>query len=666
MKRFLRSFGVGSKNKLVLKWAGLVGVAVLCATLAQGAIDRLSLLTRVNQFVQDWEVASVFAPKQAQDSAIIIVAIDEPTLQQFTYRSPVDRKFVSDLLQQLESHSPAAIGMDLLLDQPTEAAKDAALRSTLAGMKVPLVVSYIQSAQTLTQAQQLFEDAMVPMRQRGLADLPTDQFDTARSVFPGAKLADGKYIPGFARALAAAVGVQTPAVEVPIIWHGQPQPTPTDPNPKPFRQISAVVAGLMPDSWFRNKIILVGSDVTLVDRHRTPFSTVISGDAGQLPGVVIQAHSLSQLLNGRKSPLVRWPVDFAISLLFALLGAVLGMWNAQLLGRISVAALLVIVLWGGAILLFHSAEIMIGLVAPAIAMVAAFSIQDSLGGRDARRQREFIQGAFSRYVSPKVVEQMVRDPARMSLEGERRLMTYLFSDIQGFTTLSEKMDSRDLARLLNGYLDGMTEIVMKHDGMVDKFIGDAVFAIFNAPIDLPDHAQKAVRCMLALDDFTEQFRRTQRDAGHPLGVTRIGVHTGVSVIGNFGSQARFTYTAQGDAVNTAARLEGINKYFGTRLCVSEATRLLCPSIAFRPVASVVLKGKTEAIDLWEPLRDGAYAPEFLEAYARAYEHLKEQRADAADLFAILSAAHPDDPCIMLHVSRLHHGAVGVKMVMTDK
>jgi adenylate cyclase len=664
--RLLRTFAAGQKNQLVLKLVGLVGVAVLCATLTQGAVDHLSLLTRINQFVQDWEVASVFAPKQAQDPAIIIVAIDEPTLQQFTYRSPVDRKFVSDLLQQLQSHSPAAIGLDLLLDQPTEAAKDAALRSTLAGMKVPLIVSYIQSAQTLTADQQSFEDAMVPMRQRGLADLPTDQFDTARSVFPGARLADGKYLLGFARALAAAVGVQTPAVEVPIIWRGQPPPTSTDHDPKPFRQISALVARLMPDSWFRNKIVLIGSDVTLVDRHRTPFSAIIPGDAGQLPGVVIQAHSLSQLLNGRKSPMVDWPIDFAITLSFALLGAALGMSHAQLLTRIFVAALLVMVLWGAGISLFHSADIMIGLFAPALALIAAFGVQDSLGGREARRQREFIQGAFSRYVSPKVVEQMVRDPSRMSLEGDRRLMTYLFSDIQDFTTLSEKMDSRDLARLLNGYLDGMTEIVMKHDGMVDKFIGDAVFAIFNAPIDLPDHAQKAVHCMLALDDFTERFRKAQSDAGHPLGVTRIGVHTGVSVIGNFGSQARFTYTAQGDAVNTAARLEGINKYFGTRLCVSDATRLLCPDIAFRPVASVVLKGKTEAIDLWEPLHARVYAPEFMEAYAYAYDHLKEQRADAADLFADLLAAHPNDPCVALHVNRLHRGAVGVKMVMTDK
>ncbi len=359
-------------------------------------------------------------------------------------------------------------------------------------------------------------------------------------------------------------------------------------------------------------------------------------------------------------------MDFAIVLIFSLLGAGLGLWNAPLSLRMSIAGLFVVLLWGGGILLFHFADFIIGLIAPVLGLVAAFGMQDALGGSDARRQREFIQGAFSRYVSPKVVEQMVRDPARMSLEGDRRLMTYLFTDIQDFTTMSEKMDSRDLAQLLNGYLDGMTEIVMKHDGMVDKFIGDAVFAIFNAPIDLPDHAQKAVRCMLALDDFTERYRKEQAAAGFALGVTRIGVHTGVAVIGNFGSQSRFTYTAQGDAVNTAARLEGINKYFGTRLCVSSATRILCPDIAFRPVASVVLKGKTEAIELWEPLHDGALAPDFVKAYGHAYDRLKGGEADAANLFDELLAIRPADPCVLLHVERLRRGITGVAMVMADK
>ena len=130
---------------------------------------------------------------------------------------------------------------------------------------------------------------------------------------------------------------------------------------------------------------------------------------------------------------------------------------------------------------------------------------DSLTGLDARRQRHMIQGMFSRYLSPKVVEFLVAHPERASLEAERRVMTYLFTDIADFTTFSENMESRELAELINDYLEGMTEIVQKHGGMVDKFIGDAVVAIFNVPVyDLPDHAERAVKCALDMDDFAEE------------------------------------------------------------------------------------------------------------------------------------------------------------------
>jgi adenylate cyclase len=375
---------------------------------------------------------------------------------------------------------------------------------------------------------------------------------------------------------------------------------------------------------------------------------------------------VSQLVHGTQSPLTDWAGDFTIAFLMALLGALLGAGNLALLLRVLGLGAAMLLFWGLAIALFHFHSFLTGLIAPPLAMVAAFATMDALSGRAARRQRKFIQGAFARYVSPKLVEQMVEDPSRMSLKGERRVMTYLFSDVQDFTTMSEKMDSERLATLVNGYLDGMTDIVLKHDGMVDKFIGDAVFAVFNAPLDLADHAQKAVKCMLEMDVFTEKFRREQAAQGIPLGITRIGVHTGAAVIGNFGSQARFTYTAQGDAVNTASRLEGINKYFGTRLCVSDATRLLCHDILFRPIASVFLKGKTEALDLWEPLHEGAVQPDFLAAYGAAYDRLRQEAPDAALMFSDLSARYPNDPCVLLHAGRLKDGAVGVTMVMTEK
>jgi len=220
--------------------------------------------------------------------------------------------------------------------------------------------------------------------------------------------------------------------------------------------------------------------------------------------------------------------------------------------------------------------------------------------------------------------------------------------------------------VLNSYLDGMTAAVQKHEGTIDKYIGDAVFALWNAPVDVADYATKAVRCALDMDAFTEKFRAQMQAEGIPLGITRIGVHAGAAAVGNFGSKLRLSYTASGDAVNAASRLEGLNKTFGTRLCVSDAAKVLCHDIAFRPMGSVILKGKTEALDVWEPLQDGAASEEFLKRYTAAYEAVRDHHDCAKQMFADLAADFPEDPLIAFHHERLREGETGVKIKMTEK
>ena len=658
--------GTGAERRKALHSAAiLVAVSLVSAVFSLLLVDNFSVLSRVDQFVQDWEIAGTFSRQEAKDPDIVVVAVDEATLSdhtKFHYRSPLDRAFLSKLIQDLAAKQPAAIGVDYLLDQPTEQDKDVALAKTLRETKVPLLVSYVADKNAVTPEQKAFEDAMVPLNLRAMADQPTDQFGTAREVYPGA-MVDKHYIPGLARAVAAKVGVKTAAEQVPIIWHGLAEIDPDTQKPKFFTQFSAAMAGILPADFIRGKAVLIGSDVTLVDRHRTPFSVFFSGDAGELPGIVIQAHAVSQFLHHKRSPVVGWQINFAITLALALLGAALAVVNTSLWIRAIAVLLLVPLFWAGGVALYHYANVMLGLMSPALAIVASFASMESLSGREARKQKAFIQGAFSRYVSPAIVDRMVADPSRMNLEGERREMTVLFSDIADFTTMSEQIDAIQLAHVLNNYLDGMTNLVMKHGGMVDKFIGDAVFAIFNAPLDLADHQSKAVRCMLEMDAFSQEYRQKQHAVGVPLGVTRIGVHTGVAVVGNFGSHARFTYTASGDAVNTAARLEGINKYFGTRLCVSGVTKEACQGIAFRPIVSAIVKGKTTALDLWEPLQDGALEEGFLEKYRSAYDRMTE---GDGSLFDALNQSAGDDYLVKLHVGRLKKGETGTELKMTEK
>jgi class 3 adenylate cyclase/CHASE2 domain-containing sensor protein len=648
---------------------GAVAVALVIAAACVLAVEHVAFLTAGERFIEDLQIAFE-APPAAQDSDILILAVNEDTLRQFPYRAPIDRAFLSRLLAALDAKHPRAIGLDYLLDQPTEPQKDAQLRQALHTMKTPLVVSYLENSDNVSGGQVSYLNGFVPPADRAFANIGTDQTDTVRWILPGGRDAHGHFLLSLPRALAAKAGVKSPDRQISIAWHGD-----GGRNSPAFAETPAHVEGapgmtmadILPASIFRNKIVLIGSDMTLIDRHRTPFATDSASDKAFMPGVVVLAHEISQLLDHRNAPEPQPGRKYLVAMMMALTGALLGAVGLPLWLRLSLLALLMATLWFvGIFLLFGRFGIMLPLLAPTMASTGAFAAMDALAGRAARQQRKFIQGAFARYVSPKLVEQMVEDPSRMSLKGERRVMTYLFSDIQNFTTMSEKMESHTLSALLNAYLDGMTAIVLKHDGMVDKFIGDSVMAVFNAPLDLADHAQKAVRCMLEMDDFCERFRKDQQAAGIPLGVTRIGVHTGAAVIGNFGSQDRFTYTAQGDAVNTASRLEGINKYLGTRLCVSDATRILCRDITFRPVASVVLKGKTEALDLWEPLHEAALGADILAAYGAAYDRLRQGAPDAAAMFQDLSTRYPDDPCILLHAGRLKDGATGVTMVMTEK
>jgi adenylate cyclase len=640
-----------------------MAVAVAASIVAELAVHNIAFLNYAEQFVADVRIA-LGLPLEPQDSNVIIVTITEETLAQFPYREPVDRGFLADLLHLIEEKGPRAIGLDILFDQPTEPMKDERLRRAIAEVPVPLVVSYVDDPAIVNDDQKDFLDEFVPPQARALANFSEDQFDTVRTIYPGHVALNGGFIPGVARGLVAKFGIATAPKEEPIVWHGQP-----DANTPPFEMFPANSLKLLPPAWFdrfKDKVVLIGADYSLTDRHRTPFAAVHGGAKGFLPGIVIHAHSVAQLLERRPSDHIGWLGDVVIALILALLGAVLGTLEVELMTRVAVGSIVVVLLWLVGFELFHTARIMIELVTPTLAFALSVWLAESLSGGEARRQREYVTSTFSRYVSPKIVRQLVASRAPLTLDGDRRVMTFLFTDIAGFTTLSETIESHQLAEMLNAYLDGVCQIVLKYDGMVDKFIGDAVFAIFNAPTEQLDHPERAVKCALEIDAYAERFRLARNDAGIALGVTRIGVHTGQATIGNFGSLLlKMDYTALGDAVNTASRLEGLNKYFGTRICVSDDTRAKCETIAFRPLGSIILKGKTTAHTVFEALQPPVDA-EYISRYEQAYASLAQRSPTALQLFAALHDERPLDPCVVMHLERLLGGETGAEIVMTEK
>ncbi len=286
--------------------------------------------------------------------------------------------------------------------------------------------------------------------------------------------------------------------------------------------------------------------------------------------------------------------------------------------------------------------------------------------RDARErqdQAERAHASLSRYFSPNLEQRLASESASLELAGQRRDIATLFTDIQSFTALVETIEPGLLGMLLNEYVSGMTEIVFAHDGTVAKIVGDALHVLFGAPGEQPDHAARAVACALDLDDYAQNFRERWRRKNILLGVTRIGVHAGSAIVGNFGGERFFDYTAYGDTINVAARLEAANKQLGTRICVSATLAGKVPGFHGRPVGDLVLRGKSEALRAFEPLRDGQYKAPATQAYLDAFAKLEVNDPGAIAAFASHIGKEPQDQLASFHLKRLLNGATGAKIVM---
>ena len=228
----------------------------------------------------------------------------------------------------------------------------------------------------------------------------------------------------------------------------------------------------------------------------------------------------------------------------------------------------------------------------------------------------------------------------------------------GFTTLLQSLPPAQLGLLLNEYIGGMTETVFAHEGTVAKIVGDALHVLFGAPADQTDRAARAVACAMELDAFAEAFRARWRDKGVAFGVTRIGVHAGPAIVGNFGGGQYFNYTAYGDTINTAARLEEANKPFGTRVLVSSAVTQQMPEFSGRPAGAVLLRGRHEPLHVFEPLDKVRFAHTTTAAYCAAYAMLRARDGGAVAAFAALVGANRLDPLIGFHLRRLLNGGEG--------
>jgi len=284
--------------------------------------------------------------------------------------------------------------------------------------------------------------------------------------------------------------------------------------------------------------------------------------------------------------------------------------------------------------------------------------------REAHRRQaeaERAHASLSRYFSPELAKRLASDGGDSDMQVRWREVAVIFTDITGFTSLVETAAPEVLAELLNEYVGGLTDVVFVHEGTVAKVIGDAIQVLFNAPGDQADYASRAIACAQAIDQWAEGFRGRWKEKGVNFGATRIGVHAGPALVGNFGGSRYFDYTAYGDTINTAARLEAANKSLGTRICVSAAVANAAVDFKGRPVGDLVLRGRSEPLRAFEPLSAMDFDGPATMQYTQAFAKLESDDATAMPAFAALVGMHADDPLAGFHLKRLLNGGKGVRM-----
>ncbi len=407
--------------------------------------------------------------------------------------------------------------------------------------------------------------------------------------------------------------------------------------------LAAGQAPPLPAGTFRDRIVLVSAQAAgLSDLRATPFSPVT-------PGIEIHANVIDSLLAGRflhqPGAAAAFLLVFAACLAVALLAQRLRLGVGLPLALATAAGLA-----GGAWTAFGQGWIL-PMVQPLVAVALAYGGMLLARAVSAEREKRWLRTAFGHYLAPSVLDEVLRAPDKLRLGGERRRMTVLFSDVAGFTTFSEKLPPEEVSALLNGYLDRMTACVAQTGGTLDKFVGDAVMAEWNAPLAQPDHAARACETALAMLEEVSRQDTAWQAAGGALDI-RIGINTGEMVVGNMGSHQVFDYTVIGNEVNTASRLEPLNKAFGTRIIIAGATQREAEEhrpgrFVFRPLARVSPKGRAEAIDIFELVgwqdRLNESMRVNLAAFDEAMAHYLARRFDAAlRLFRDVLARSPDD------------------------
>lgn len=667
------------------------------------------------------------------DPRIVIVAIDEPSLEQHGHW-PWTRDKLALLTEQLFAHGAAVVGFDVLFAERDESADVSLLHSLAAGPEDAKFRQRLEELEPQLDRDRLFAEALVgkPVILGYYFDtneetafetgvLPMAAFDLHESMVESAFLPHAagysSNLPVLMEAAWSGGFINNPLIDsdgvirrAPLLqefelgvyesmslaiaathlnditlplfvdsstWMGDYPPLeglelagrslPIDPQGGvlvPYRGVAGsfpyvsakdVMAGTVEDpEVLPGAIVLIGATVPgLKDLRSTPFGSVY-------PGVEIHANVIAGILDGnfRWEPAYTSAVEMLSVALFGLLTALL----LPLLKPVVSTLVFLLIILGALAVNFYMWEVVrhvLPLALTLYTLMGVFIINMVFGYLFESRTRQHMDHLFGRYVPPDLVKEMSKDPHNYSLASQKLELSVLFSDIRGFTSISEKLDAGHLSELMNEYLTPMTRIVHESYGTIDKYMGDAIMAFWGAPIRDADHASKAVGAGLAMQAALLDLNRDFEQKGWPAIQIGVGINTGQMSVGNMGSQFRQAYTVLGDSVNLGSRLEGITKVYGVGFIVAESTAGKAQDYFYRELDKVRVKGKEEPVTILEPLGLEAELPDEIKTRAIDFKqalHLyRSQEWDAAQeaLEALLNK-EPDSPLYQLFLERITH------------
>lgn len=698
------------KIRLILLAPFLI-IVVTVSTYIQNPIGLQNLRNAVFDQYQRWQ------PRIYQSNPVRIIDIDDESLQKYG-QWPWPRILVAELLTKLHQGSPKVIAIDVVFAEPDRCSPQALLKlwqfdlttqtklgeapdhdsslaksihqgsvvlgfigeAAKAASQPPLLKAhYVQKGDFPPLAYQ-FSGALtsLPVLEAEAAGNGAINFvsvadDTIRQSQLLFRIGD-RLMPSLAaEVLRVSQDAQNYIVQSSQAAHGIEQiqigmlqiPTANKGDiwlhyslPKPDRYIPAwkILSGEIPASALAGKILLVGASAKGLEELKfNPLGNF-------MPGIEVHAQTLEQILSGESLSRPAWA---NLAELSAMISGGLLIGIVAIYSTISISSTLTLLFLLGfpglCWLAFSHFGLLLDPVSPGLTILLCFIAGSAISHFGAERRQRWLKQAFSRYVSPNRVNYIIQHPEELQLSGHRRECSFIFTDITDFTQLMESTDPADTVTWLNAYLNGLINIAFKHHGTVERIVGDGIAILFSAPLLQSDHQRRALACGMEMHEFCCRYTQSFNTKNINFGQTRIGIHSGEVIIGNFGGSAMFDYRALGDPVNTAARLEKANKFLGTSICVSAATLASCPDTPARPVGKLQLKGKNHLLMAYEPLFDALEDSQ----YQQAYDLLAAQSPLALQAFVFLAEQRRDDASVNFHLRRLQAGEQGELIVIPD-